>query len=231
MSEDSETAKNSPQNLLHMRPMRSPGPELMEQLGHVVLDASLGDSGDKNVLDTALASEWEQCLAEKSPLTLLTIRMGPFDAIGDNVPRETAQSRLCARVIAAALKTFCIRPGDRSFHLGEGTFAALLPATNSDGSRHVTGRILCAVRELQAMHRATPGERIVPVAVGVATAVPADGAEPDELLDASLGALGAAEKEASKSADGVHASETCFGSAKTATYGAFFRVSGDADSL
>lgn len=230
MKEDPETAKSSPHPLHTVRPMRSPGPEHAEQLGHIVLGASPGGLGDKTVLDMALAGEWDRCATDKAPLTLLTINMGPFTANAKSGHLETAAQLLCARAIAAALKAFCARPRDRSFHMGEGTFAALLPGTNSDGSRHVTGRVLWAVRDLQAMHRTTPGERIVPVAIGVATTVPADGAEPAPLLDASLRALAAAEKEACNFADGAHASDTSSGSADVVSYGAFFRSAGDADS-
>lgn len=229
MKEDPETAKSSPHPLHTVRPMRSPGPAHAEQLGHIVLDASLGGLGDKTVLDMALAGEWGRCKAEKAPLTLMMLRMDPLTATGGGADRANAAPTLCERAIAAALKAFCIRPRDRSFCLEGGTFAAVLPGTNSDGSRHVTGRILWAVRDLQAMHRATPGERIVPVAVGVATAMSADCAEHARLLDASLRALAAAEKEASKSADGAYASDTSSEAANIASYGAFFRLAGDAD--
>ncbi len=230
MKEDSETAKRSPQCFHTVRPVRSPGPEHAEQLGHVVLDDSLAELGDQTVLDLALTAERDRCTAENTPLTLVTIRMGPFTASGESEHRQNAAPSLCERAIAAALKAFCIRPRDRSFHLGNGTFAALLPGTNSDGSRHVAGRVLCAARDLQAMHRVTPGERIVPAAIGAATATPADAAEPAALLDESLRVLAAAGKEACNFTDGAHASDTSSRVANVATYGAFFCVAGAADS-
>lgn len=209
--------------------MRSGEPAHMEQLSHGLFADPLEGSGDKQDLDQDLVGTWDRCAVENTPLTVLTIRMGPFSEAGKKAHRSPPLPSLCARAIAAAVKIFCARPRDRRFQVDEATFAAILPGTASEGSRHVTGHILGAVRDLQCSHRAAPTDPVFPVAVGTATATPVADKDPLLLLGCSMRALAAAEKEAVSFADGIHTSATADTPGNIAVYGSFLRVPGDAD--
>ncbi len=201
----------------------------MEQMVRTLFEDSLKGVGDKTDMEQTLAGEWDRCTVENTPLTILAIRTGPFSAAGKSAHRPAPAPSLCARAIAAALKIFCIRPRDRAFRLEEGSFAAILPGTGTDGSRHVIGQILWAALELQTSRRAAPTDRIVPVAIGTATTTPAAGGNAASALADSMRALTAAENSACASAAGVFTSPAAPASPGVTTYGSFFRTPEDAD--
>ncbi len=209
--------------------MRSQKPAHREKMLPIFFEDSLEDIGDKTDMDQTLAGEWDRCIVENTPLTILTIRSGPFSAAGKSAHRPPPAPSLYACAIAAALKTFCVRPRDRAFHLGEGCFAAILPGTGTDESRHVIGHILWSALELQTSRRAAPTDRIVPVAIGTATATPAAGGNAAAALADSMRALAAAGNAACASAAGVFTSPTAPASPGVTTYGSFFRTTDDAD--
>lgn len=229
MSENPDDAASNAVFLDGVRPMRTQEPAHMEELVRILFEDSLEGLGDKTDMDQALAGEWDRCTVENTPLTILTISAGPFSAAGKSAHRPPPAPSLCARAIAAALKTSCIRPRDRSFQLGGENFAAILPGTGADGSRHVTGHILWAVRELQTSRRAAPTDRIIPVAIGAATAIPAAGRSPAPTLDDAMRVLAAAGNEACTSPGGVFTSSASTSSPGVTAYGSFFRTPGDAD--
>jgi GGDEF domain-containing protein len=210
-----------------MRPMRSPGVADLHQLGSLLFEGALGSLGGDKEMEHALRWEWLRCAEQNVPLTLMLMRADPFSGPDANTPAESLD--LCRHAVAASLRTFCIRPRDGTFRTEEDVFIALLPTTPADGSRHVAGSIIGAVRDLQIALR-RPG-RIVPLALGSATTMPATNGNPFSLIEHARHGLGAAGRHAHKALEGAYASATAVVEGKFTVYWNFFRTANDVNAL
>lgn len=207
--------------------MRSPGVADLHQLGSLLFEGALGSMGGEKEMEHALRCEWLRCAEQNVPLTLLHMRTDPFSGPDAKTPAESLD--LCRHAVAAALRTFCIRQRDGTFRTEENVFLALLPTTPAAGSRHVAGSIIGAVRDLQIALR-RPG-RIVPLALGAASTMPAANGNPFSLIEHARHALEAASRHAHKALEGAYASASAKTEGKFTVYWNFFRTANDVNAL
>jgi diguanylate cyclase (GGDEF)-like protein len=88
----------------------------------------------------------------------------------------------CLSKIASCLADLVQRPGDLIARYGRGGFACVLPETDTLGAVAVAERFRAEVFGLGLPHQTSNVGTILTASLGVATGVPLNGAEPEDLL-------------------------------------------------
>lgn len=169
------------------------GTATANNLADLVVTDVLTDTANKRGLESALRHEWQRCASEGAPLALLMVSLDRFHTF--NVHHGHAAGDDCLLALAGAMKAHCIRRRDFIGRWTGAEFAALLPATDSPGVRHVGNRIVEAVRDLMAGRNTSPDSPSLTASVGAAVANPEEGGTPEALLEKVQRALNAAKQE------------------------------------
>lgn len=128
------------------------------------------------------------------PLSLLMVDVDCFKAYNDAYGHLAGDR--CLQRIAAALGQSLYRPQDFLARYGGEEFAILLPETSAEAAMRIAERVRAMVEAMALEHHASPVAEHVTLSIGLASAVPADGAE-QQLVSAADQALYAA-KEAGR---------------------------------
>lgn len=169
------------------------GAATAKELAELVVTDVLTGVQNRRGLQRALRNEWKRCASEGAPLALLMVNLDRFHTF--NIHNGHAAGDDCLIELAGAMKAHCIRRRDLVARWNGVEFAALLPATDSPGIRHVGNRIVEAVRDLMAGRNNSPGSPSLTASVGVAVANPEEGGTPEALLEKAGRALNAAKQE------------------------------------
>ena len=152
---------------------------LMLRLEAMALSDSLTQVGNRRRFDQALQQEWGRLRRHRLPLSLLMIDVDHFKAYNDSYGH--GEGDRCLVEVAAAIRAQGKRPADLTCRIGGEEFAILLPEVDREGARRIAERTWLAVQDLAIPHRALGRQGRVSVSIGVATAYPADGNEPQLL--------------------------------------------------
>ncbi len=172
---------------------RARGAATAKELAELVVTDVLTGVQNRRGLQRSIRHEWRRCASEGAPLTLLMVNLDRFHTF--NIHNGNAAGDECLIDLAGAMKAHCIRRRDRVARWNDVEFAALLPATDSPGARHVGNRIVEAVRDLMAGRAISPDSPALTASVGVAAANPEEGGTPEALLEKAKHALNTAKQE------------------------------------
>ena len=142
---------------------------------------------NRRSFDERLESDWLHALREQVPMSLLLIDVDHFKLFNDTYGHQKGDA--CLREVAAILDAQVFRPADLASRYGGEEFAVIMPATDLDGALRVADRIREAVVDLGLPHAASPSDHRVTLSVGAASAIPAIGQTPADLLAAADAAL------------------------------------------
>jgi diguanylate cyclase (GGDEF)-like protein/PAS domain S-box-containing protein len=167
--------------------------KLKEALAHTErMAATDGLTGlaNRRQFDDAADREWWRCAREHLPLSVLLLDADRFKQFNDRYGHLAGDA--CLRAIAGQLDTVARRPGDLPARYGGEEFVLLMPNTDRFGALGVAERLCELVSTLRIPHADNNAGGIVTVSVGVATAIPGDGASGFDSAQSLLSAADAA---------------------------------------
>lgn len=135
---------------------------------------------NRRQLDETLLREWARARREQTALTVMMCDVDYFKRFNDALGHQAGDE--CLRRVAAALTHSLVRPSDLVARFGGEEFALVLAGTDAGGAGRVAERIRAAVESLAIAHPDSPTAATVTLSVGVTTADPLPGTDPDALL-------------------------------------------------
>jgi diguanylate cyclase (GGDEF)-like protein len=137
--------------------------------------------------DEFLESEFLRARRNGKLLSLIMIDIDHFKLYNDTYGHQAGD--VCLTKIAQALHESLHRPGDLVARYGGEEFTAILPCTDRQGAYMIAETMRARVAALQIPHRASPTAGYVTISLGVASQVPKNVGDPDELQAAADKAL------------------------------------------
>ena len=167
---------------------------LNDELGHANAELTRLSSTDvltglanRRVFKAALATEWARCRRQHAPIALLSFDIDHFKALNDTLGH--AAGDLALQRVAAALQEGIRRAGDVLARVGGEEFVALLPQTNLAEAQTLAEELRKRVASAAISHPSSSVGGHVTVSIGVASVIPDETVEPDELFAAADEAL------------------------------------------
>jgi diguanylate cyclase (GGDEF)-like protein len=140
---------------------------------------------NRRSFDEALHREWRRAMRSARPLSLLILDLDRFKDLNDAAGHQAGDATL--RAVAATVQSWARRAGEVAARYGGDELAVILPGTDESAARTLAERLRGAVQELGTLHPASGRE--VTASIGVATARPVRGGDPEALLLAADQAL------------------------------------------
>ena len=145
---------------------------------------------NRPAFEKLLSRDWAQAQREKGALSMLVVDVDAFRAYNDIYGSLAGDD--CLKSVAYALMRCLYREVDVVARMEGDTFVILLPATERDGARVVSERIVKEVAGLEIPHLESPHGGMVTVSVGLSTVVPSPRDVPMLLVRQAQAALGEA---------------------------------------
>ena len=134
---------------------------------------------NRRSFDQVFEREWRRCRREGTPLSMLMIDIDHFKRFNDRYGHLRGDD--CLRAVAEILETACQRASDLAARYGGEEFAVVLSTTDFQGAKAVADGLRLAVQNLAIPHAESPAE-VVTISIGVASMIPTELDEIDELL-------------------------------------------------
>jgi diguanylate cyclase (GGDEF)-like protein len=150
------------------------------QLQHLARYDGLTDLANHRTFYEIFQKEWAVAGREKKPLSLITVDIDFFKPFNDTLGHQEGDE--CLRKVAAAICLHIKRPADLAARTGGDEFFLLLPGTENDGALAMAESIRAAISALAIPHPASPIAAVVTVSLGVASTIPAPGAESNPFI-------------------------------------------------
>jgi diguanylate cyclase (GGDEF)-like protein len=147
---------------------------------------------NRRAFDEAFEVEWRRCARAALPLSLVLADIDHFKAFNDTYGHQGGDS--CLQRVAATLGRSAARAGEMVARYGGEEFVVLLPGTPRAGAAGLAETLRARVEALAIAHSSASLATVVTLSAGVATAAPAEGGSPAELLQAADRALYAAKR-------------------------------------
>ena len=145
---------------------------------------------NRRAFDIAYNRTWKTCLRERMPLALIMVDIDNFKLFNDTYGHLSGDQTLIK--IAEIIKGVIKRPGDFAARYGGEEFVVILMNTTAEGAAFVAEEIRTRIEGLGIENREI--KNVVTVSLGVASVVPNNEMEPNELIDAADRALYKAKK-------------------------------------
>ncbi|MFQ4136500.1 GGDEF domain-containing protein [Nodosilinea sp. PGN35] len=154
---------------------------------------SLTGISNRRAFDDKLAYEWRLARREQTPLTVVLCDVDYFKPYNDTYGHVMGDQ--CLRAIAGILDLVIQRPADMAARYGGEEFALILPSTDAEGALHLLNRIRSTLRTRAITHPQSSVAPYVSMSFGLASVVPDQQLEPEDLLRAADAALYQAKAE------------------------------------
>ena len=138
-------------------------------------------------LDEALLLHWQQHQRDQEPLSLIMCDIDCFKAYNDNYGHQEGDRALIA--VADIFKNMLRRPLDLVARYGGEEFAILLPNTDQAGAKVVAQNISSGLDASNIEHGYSVAGCKLTLSQGVATFIPQQDSEPNQLIAAADKAL------------------------------------------
>ncbi len=136
---------------------------------------------NRRAFDIAYNKAWKTCRRERIPLALIMIDVDNFKLFNDTYGHLAGDEVLVK--IAQVIKDVIKRPGDLVARFGGEEFAVMLKNTTGEGGAVVAEEIRRRIEELGIEHKET--KSVLTASLGVASVVPHNEMDPNELIDAA----------------------------------------------
>jgi diguanylate cyclase (GGDEF)-like protein len=140
---------------------------------------------NRRCFDDTLQAEWQRALRQQQPLSLLMVDVDNFKQYNDAYGHLGGDE--CLQRIANAVASE-MRANDLVARYGGEEFGVILPNQSLKGAAIVAERIRCRVEQLHLPNLGSQ-RHVVTVSIGAATALPAPGADPSQLVATADSAL------------------------------------------
>jgi diguanylate cyclase (GGDEF)-like protein/PAS domain S-box-containing protein len=148
----------------------------------------------RHVFDQKLEEEWKRAYRAETPLAVSVIDVDHFKSYNAVYGHEAGDERL--RHLAMIISEHVRRVGDLVARYDGQEFAVIMNGgLSTDQATALCERIRSTVEELEIPHSEVEPPGLFTVSAGVATVVPRDGAEPDQLVSMAESALEDAKKQ------------------------------------
>ncbi len=137
--------------------------------------------------------EWRRMMREKQPLSVLMIDIDYFKHFNDDLGHQAGDH--CLQRVANTLRAIVHRPGDLVARYGGEEFVVVLSNTKNESAIKIAERMRRAVSGLEIPFLCEGNQRMVTVSVGVATDVPSQDLERQQIIEAADKALYHAKKQ------------------------------------
>lgn len=158
-----------------------------ERLAHLAREDALTGVANRRPLDEALEAEWRRAHRTRTPLSLLLLDVDLFKAYNDRLGHPAGDA--CLKAVAEAVTAICQRAGELVARYGGDEFVVLMPAVSEESAHEVAEKVRKGVQALGLPHPGSTVAPVVTVSVGVASAEPAAGGSPEDLVGAADRAL------------------------------------------
>ncbi len=135
---------------------------------------------NRRSFDERLMQEWHRMKREQLPLVIILCDVDYFKKYNDTYGHQQGDECLCA--VATAISAVVRRPADLAARYGGEEFVMLLPNTDLEGAIEVATAMRSEIHRLQIPHRSSEVNSIVTMSFGVASLIPQDPKNPEELL-------------------------------------------------
>jgi diguanylate cyclase (GGDEF)-like protein/PAS domain S-box-containing protein len=142
---------------------------------------------NRRYFDEVFFQEWQRCLRNQQPLSLLICDADDFKAYNDAYGHPMGDS--CLIQIAQTLKTNIQRPNDLVARYGGEEFVVLLPDTTSEGALHIANLIRKQIHKLNIPHQRSQVCDHVTLSIGVTSCIPIPENLPEQMVIAADQAL------------------------------------------
>ena len=138
---------------------------------------------NRRQFDETLQQEWQRAIRTNMPLSLIFVDIDFFKRYNDHYGHQAGDD--CLKEVAAALQTTIHRPADLVSRYGGEEFVMVLPDTAEEGALAVAEKVLATVTGLRIPHENSDAADHVTLSMGVATARPQEGAQPQQLVESA----------------------------------------------
>ncbi len=176
-----------------LRRAKEQAEELADQL--MLLSSLDGLTGiaNRRQFDDSLQKEWNRCVRESRPLSLILCDIDYFKRYNDRYGHQAGDA--CLKQVAAVLDGLTRRSGDIAARYGGEEFALLLPGTELDNASHLALRAREAIRGLDIEHETSALSDRVTASFGVASLIPQQDLRPALLVRSADQGLYRAKRE------------------------------------
>jgi diguanylate cyclase (GGDEF)-like protein/PAS domain S-box-containing protein len=141
---------------------------------------SLTQIANRRHFDAFLEKEWQRAIRNAQPLSLVVLDVDHFKLYNDTFGH--AAGDVCLRKVAQALQAHALRPTDLAARYGGEEFVLLFAETPIDAAARLAEAIRATVEGLQLVNPRSSASRWLTVSVGVATIVPTQLDEIEQLF-------------------------------------------------
>jgi len=135
---------------------------------------------NRRKLDEMLYYEWDRCRRLHSPMSVIMADVDFFKKYNDTYGHKAGDQ--CLSRIANVLKSFTQRAGDLAARYGGEEFVLLLPNTDAESAYALAEKIRNAVSHGTSTGIIHHRGRGVTISMGIATEIPDEGRNPDDLV-------------------------------------------------
>jgi diguanylate cyclase (GGDEF)-like protein len=138
---------------------------------------------NRRKFDETIEIEWRRARRNQSFLSLIMMDIDFFKAYNDHYGHLMGDE--CLRKIAREISALGKRPADLFARYGGEEFAMLLPDTDSTGANLIALRAQEEVKRVKIPHAYSQVEDYVTLSMGIATMIPLDDQNQDDLINAA----------------------------------------------
>lgn len=131
-------------------------------------------------LDMVLEKEWARMKRGQTALSVLMCDVDFFKLYNDTYGHK--QGDECLKAVSRAILENIRRPADFAARYGGEEFIVILPDTSLEGSLYIAQKIRKAIQDLNIEHSASSVSDHVTISIGVASVVPSDHNNVEEVL-------------------------------------------------
>jgi diguanylate cyclase (GGDEF)-like protein len=150
------------------------------QLQYLARYDGLTDLANHRTFYEIFQKEWAVASREKKPLSLIAVDIDFFKPFNDTLGHQEGDE--CLRKVAKAIHAHVKRPADLAARTGGDEFFLLLPATETDGALAMAEAIQTTIAQLAIPHPASPIAAVVTLSFGLASTIPAPGADANHFI-------------------------------------------------
>lgn len=137
--------------------------------------------GNRRAYDQRLFSEWSRCQRHMRPLSVIMLDIDQFKLYNDNYGH--GRGDYCLSRIAQVLTKGLQRQTDFIFRYGGEEFVIILSETNQEDASQVAERLRRHIHSAAIPHGFSSVADVVTCSFGVCTVTPAQGIEPQQLVE------------------------------------------------
>lgn len=148
-------------------------------LEKISISDKLTNLSNRRHFDFTFDKEWKSSLRTNSPISMIFIDIDYFKNYNDYYGHP--QGDACLKMIAKALSNSIKRPRDFVARYGGEEFVILLPDIKLSGASVIAEKIRQSIEKLKIPHEVSPRGSFVTISLGVASLVPTDENEANDL--------------------------------------------------